>query len=65
VIQEEKYISFSSSLESLSQNKEKSVIQAPEARQTLRITLSGASGAKGKLLIEWENVTASVPFTVK
>jgi hypothetical protein len=27
--------------------------------------LSGAGGAQGKLLIEWENVTASAPFTVK
>jgi hypothetical protein len=25
---------------------------------------AGAGGAKGKLLIEWENVTASAPFTV-
>jgi hypothetical protein len=33
--------------------------------ETLKITLSGASGAKGKLLIEWENVTASAPFTAK
>jgi hypothetical protein len=33
--------------------------------ETLKITLSGAGGAKGKLLIEWENVTVSAPFTVK
>jgi hypothetical protein len=33
--------------------------------ETLKITLSGAGGAKGKLLIELENVTASAPFTVK
>jgi hypothetical protein len=33
--------------------------------ETLKITLSGAGGAKGKLLIEWENVTASAQFTVK
>ncbi len=33
--------------------------------ETLKITLSGAGGAKGKLLIEWENVTASAPFTVE
>jgi DUF2911 family protein len=32
--------------------------------ETLKITLSGA-GARGKLLIEWENVTASAPFTVR
>ena len=33
--------------------------------EILKITLSGVVGAKGKLLIEWENVTASAPFTVK
>jgi hypothetical protein len=33
--------------------------------ETLKITLSGAGGTKGRLLIEWENVTASAPFTVK
>lgn len=33
--------------------------------ETLKITISSAGGAKGKLLIEFENVTASVPFTVK
>ncbi|PYX27541.1 MAG: hypothetical protein DMG77_18670 [Acidobacteria bacterium] len=33
--------------------------------ETLKITLSGAGGAKGKLLIEWENVTASAPFSVR
>ena len=32
--------------------------------ETLKITLSGTGGARGKLLIEWENVTASAPFTV-
>lgn len=32
--------------------------------ETLKITLSGTS-AKGQLLIEWANVTASAPFTVK
>jgi len=32
--------------------------------ETQKITLS-AAGAKGKLLVEFENVTASVPFTVK
>ncbi len=30
-----------------------------------KITLSNVGGAKGKLLIEWENVTAFAPFTVK
>jgi hypothetical protein len=33
--------------------------------ETCKITLSDAGGAKGKLLVEFENVTASVPFTVK
>jgi Protein of unknown function (DUF2911) len=33
--------------------------------EKLKITLSGAGGAKGRLLVEFENVTASVPFTVK
>ena len=33
--------------------------------ETLKITLSGTGGAKGKLLVEWENVTASAPFSVK
>jgi hypothetical protein len=33
--------------------------------ETFKITLSGAGGNKGKLQMEWENVIASVPFTVK
>jgi hypothetical protein len=33
--------------------------------ETLKITLSGAGGGKGKLVVEWENVTASAPFTLK
>jgi hypothetical protein len=33
--------------------------------ETLKITLSGEGGNKGKLLVEFENVTAAVPFTVK
>ena len=33
--------------------------------ETLKIRLSGAPGPTGKLLIGWENVTASAPFTVK
>src|SRR3984957_16425645 len=32
--------------------------------ETFKITLSG-TGNKGKLQMEWENVVASVPFTVK
>jgi Protein of unknown function (DUF2911) len=37
----------------------------PSPVEKLKITLSSAGGAKGKLLVEFENVTASVPFTVK
>ena len=33
--------------------------------ETLKITLSETGGNKGKLLVEFENVTGSVPFTVK
>jgi len=33
--------------------------------EKLAITLSQAGANKGKLLVEWENVTASAPFTVK
>jgi hypothetical protein len=33
--------------------------------ETFKITLSAAGGNKGKLQLEWENVIASVPFTVK
>jgi Protein of unknown function (DUF2911) len=33
--------------------------------EKLQITLSYAGRNKGKMLVEWENVTASVPFTVK
>jgi hypothetical protein len=33
--------------------------------EKLKITLSQAGGAKGKILVEFENVTASVPFAVK
>jgi hypothetical protein len=33
--------------------------------ETMKITLSAAGANKGKLQIEWENVIASVPFTVK
>jgi hypothetical protein len=33
--------------------------------ETLKIDLSSAGGNRGKLQIEWENVAASVPFTVK
>jgi hypothetical protein len=33
--------------------------------ETVKITLSGTGGGKGKLLVEWENVTASALFTVK
>jgi hypothetical protein len=33
--------------------------------ETFKITLSSAGGNKGKLQMEWENVIASIPFTVK
>jgi len=33
--------------------------------EKFKITLSGAGGNQGKLQMEWENVIASVPFTVK
>jgi hypothetical protein len=33
--------------------------------ETLKISVSDAGGDKGKIDIAWENVTASVPFTVK
>jgi DUF2911 family protein len=33
--------------------------------ETFKITLSAAGGNKGKLQMEWEDVIASVPFTVK
>jgi hypothetical protein len=33
--------------------------------ETQKIALSAAGGGKGKLLVEFENMTASVPFTVK
>jgi len=33
--------------------------------ETFKITLSSAGGNKGKLQLEWENVVASAPFTVK
>jgi len=33
--------------------------------ETLKYTLSGTGPNTGRLLLEWENVSASVPFTVK
>jgi hypothetical protein len=33
--------------------------------ETLKIDLSSAGGNRGKLQIEWENVSASIPFTAK
>ncbi len=33
--------------------------------ETLRYTLSATGSNAGRLLLEWENVAASVPFTVK
>jgi hypothetical protein len=37
----------------------------PAPIETYKMTLSSAGGNKGKLQLEWENVIASVPFTVK
>jgi hypothetical protein len=37
----------------------------PAPMETYKMTLSSAGGAKGKLQLEWENVIASVPLTVK
>jgi hypothetical protein len=37
----------------------------PATVETLKITLSSEGGNKGKLTVEFENVIASVPFTVK
>jgi hypothetical protein len=33
--------------------------------ETFKITLSSAGGNRGKLQMEWADVVASVPFTVK
>ena len=33
--------------------------------ETFKISLTDSGGGKGKLQMEWENVIASVPFTVK
>jgi hypothetical protein len=33
--------------------------------ETLKITLAPGDATHGKLQIAWENMTASVPFTVK
>ena len=37
----------------------------PAMVEQLKYTLSGAGGNKGKLQLDWENVAASVNFTVK
>ena len=37
----------------------------PAPIETYKMTLSSASANQGKLQLEWENVIASVPFTVK
>jgi len=41
------------------------VAKPPSPVETLKIALSSTGGNKGKLQIDWENVSASVPFTVK
>ena len=44
----------------------KMTIGKPSAMvEQLKYTLSGTGGNKGKLQLEWENVSASVTFTVK
>jgi hypothetical protein len=37
----------------------------PSPIETFKITLSSEGGNRGKLQMEWENVIASVPITVK
>lgn len=37
----------------------------PAPVETYKMTLAGTGGNKGKLTLEWENVVASVDFTVK
>jgi hypothetical protein len=37
----------------------------PAPVETFKITLTNEGGNRGKLQMEWENVIASVPFTVK
>ena len=37
----------------------------PKPIETYKMTLSAAGGSKAKLQLEWENVIASVPITVK
>ena len=41
------------------------VSKPPAPIETYKMTLSSTGGNKGKLQLEWENVIASVPFTVK
>jgi hypothetical protein len=42
-----------------------SMSKPPAPIETYKMTLSSAGGNKGKLQLEWENVIASVPLTVK
>jgi hypothetical protein len=41
------------------------IAQPPAPIETYKMTLSSEGGNKGKLQLEWENVIASVPITVK
>jgi len=41
------------------------VVKPSAPIETFKITLSSAGGNKGKLQLEWDNVIASVPVTVK
>src|ERR1039457_955877 len=42
-----------------------SMSKPPAPIESYKMTLSSAGGAKGKLQLEWENVIASVPLTIK
>jgi hypothetical protein len=39
--------------------------KTPSQVETLKIDVAGAGGNKGKLTVDWENVEASLPFSVK
>jgi hypothetical protein len=41
------------------------VAKTPSPVEKLKIELASAGGNRGKLTVDWENVSASVPFTVK
>jgi hypothetical protein len=41
------------------------IAKPPSPIETYKMTLAGEGGNRGKLTLEWENVIASVPITVK